>query len=56
MSSRRTATWSARRAFHYRYDTAAEVKFLKALVRERLNLFTATTKATGRRSNKRKHK
>lgn len=44
-----------RHAFHYRYDTAAEVRLLNtlyALVRVRLNLFTATTKATGWRSNK----
>ena len=44
-----------RHAFHYRYDTAAELKLLNALyalVRIRLNLFTATTKATGWRSNK----
>lgn len=44
-----------RHAFHYRYDTAAEVKLLNALyalVRVRLNLFTATTKAVGWRSNK----
>src|SRR5680860_112560 len=44
-----------RHAFHYRYDTAAELKLLNALyalVRVRLNLFTATTKAVGWRSNK----
>ncbi|MGO4583839.1 hypothetical protein AB4Z38_08115 [Arthrobacter sp. 2RAF6] len=44
-----------RHTFHYRYDTAAELKLLNALyalVRVRLNLFTATTKATGWRSNK----
>ena len=44
-----------RHAFHYRYDTAAELKLLNALyalVRVRLNLFTATTKAIGWRSNK----
>ncbi|WAH98029.1 DDE-type integrase/transposase/recombinase [Arthrobacter sp. MMS18-M83] len=44
-----------RHAFHYRYDTAAELQLLNALyalVRVRLNLFTATTKATGWRSNK----
>ncbi|MDI3193987.1 hypothetical protein QK285_05865 [Pseudarthrobacter sp. AL20] len=44
-----------RHAFHYRYDTAAELKLLNALyalVRVRLNLFTASTKATGWRSNK----
>jgi transposase InsO family protein len=44
-----------RHAFHYRYDTTAELKLLNALyalVRVRLNLFTATTKATGWRSNK----
>ncbi|MGO4186554.1 transposase family protein [Pseudarthrobacter sp. TAF60_1] len=44
-----------RHAFHYRYDTAAELKLLNALyalVRIRLNLFTATTKAVGWRSNK----
>ena len=43
-----------RHAFHYRYDTAAELKLLNALyalVRVRLNLFTATTKAVGWRSN-----
>jgi hypothetical protein len=44
-----------RHAFHYRYDTAAELTLLNALyalVRVRLNLFTATTKAVGWRSNK----
>lgn len=44
-----------RHAFHYRYDTVAELKLLNALyalVRVRLNLFTATTKAVGWRSNK----
>lgn len=44
-----------RHAFHYRYDTAVELKLLNelyALVRVRLNLFTATTKAVGWRSNK----
>lgn len=44
-----------RHAFHYRYDTPAELKLLNelyALVRLRLNLFTATTKATGWRSNR----
>jgi transposase InsO family protein len=44
-----------RHAFHYRYDTAAELGLLNtlyALVRVRLNLFTATTKAIGWRSNK----
>jgi IS30 family transposase len=44
-----------RHAFHYRYDTAAELRLLNtlyALVRVRLNLFTATTKAIGWRSNK----
>ena len=44
-----------RHAFHYRYDTAAELRLLNtlyALVRIRLNLFTATTKAIGWRSNK----
>ena len=44
-----------RHAFHYRYDTATELRLLNALyalVRVRLNLFTATTKATGWRSNK----
>ena len=44
-----------RHAFHYRYDTAAELRLLNtlyALVRVRLNFFTATTKAIGWRSNK----
>ncbi|WP_051479069.1 DDE-type integrase/transposase/recombinase, partial [Arthrobacter sp. H5] len=44
-----------RHAFHYRYDTALELRLLNelyALVRVRLNLFTATTKAVGWRSNK----
>lgn len=44
-----------RHAFHYRYDTATELQLLNelyALVRLRLNLFTATTKAIGYRSNK----
>ena len=44
-----------RHAFHYRYDTATELKLLNelyALVRLRLNLFTATTKAIGWRTNR----
>lgn len=44
-----------RHAFHYRYDTAVEMQLLNELyqlVRVRLNLFTATTKAIGWRSNK----
>jgi hypothetical protein len=44
-----------RHAFHYRYDTAVELQLLGelyALVRVRLNLFTATTKAIDWRSNK----
>jgi hypothetical protein len=44
-----------RHAFHYRYDTALEQQLLNelySLVRVRLNLFTATTKAIGWRSNK----
>ena len=44
-----------RHAFHYRCYTTAELKLLNAfyaLVRARLNLFTATTKAIGWRSNK----
>ena len=44
-----------RHAFHYRYDTALELQLLNelyALVRVRLNLFTATTKAIDWRSNK----
>jgi len=44
-----------RHAFHYRYDTALEQQLLDelyALVRVRLNLFTATTKAIDWRSNK----
>lgn len=44
-----------RHAFHYRYDTALEMQLLNELyplVRVRLNLFTATTKAIGWRSNK----
>jgi hypothetical protein len=44
-----------RHAFHYRYDTAVEMRLLNelyGLVRVRLNLFTATTKAIGWRSNK----
>lgn len=44
-----------RHAFHYRYDTALELQLLNELyllVRVRLNLFTATTKAVGWRSNK----
>lgn len=44
-----------RHAFHYRYDTATELALLNdlyALVRVRLNLFTATTKAIGWRSNR----
>lgn len=44
-----------RHAFHYRYDTAVELQLLNELyllVRVRLNMFTATTKAIGWRSNK----
>lgn len=44
-----------RHAFHYRYDTATELRLLNelyALVRVRLNLFTATTKAIGYRINR----
>jgi hypothetical protein len=44
-----------RHALHYRYDTALELQLLNelyALVRVRLNMFTATTKAIGWRSNK----
>ncbi len=44
-----------RHAFHYRYDTATELRLLNelyALVRVRLNLFTATTKAIGYRTNR----
>ena len=44
-----------RHAFHYRYDTVLELQLLNELyplVRIRLNMFTATTKAIGWRSNK----
>lgn len=44
-----------RHAFHYRYDTEVERVLLNemyALVRIRLNMFTATTKAIGWRSNR----
>ncbi|WP_427129139.1 integrase catalytic domain-containing protein [Pseudarthrobacter sp. S9] len=44
-----------RHAFHYRYDTAGELRLLNELyplVRVRLNMFTATTKAIGWRSNR----
>lgn len=44
-----------RHAFHYRYDTTEELRLLNELyplVRVRLNMFTATTKAIGWRSNK----
>jgi hypothetical protein len=44
-----------RHAFHYRYDTALEMQLLNELyplVRVRLNMFTATTKAINWRSNK----
>jgi hypothetical protein len=44
-----------RHAFHYRYDTAVEMQLLDdmyLLVRLRLNMFTATTKAVGWRSNR----
>jgi transposase InsO family protein len=44
-----------RHAFHYRYDTALELQLLNELfelVRIRLNMFTATTKAIGWRENK----
>jgi hypothetical protein len=47
-----------RHAFHYRYDTTEERELLNelyALVRIRLNLFTATTKAIGYRSNRNGH-
>lgn len=43
-----------RHAFHYRYDTTVELQLLNELywlVRVRLNMFTATTKAIGWRSN-----
>lgn len=42
-----------RHAFHYRYDTSAELRLLNelyALVRVRFNLFTATAKAIGYRT------
>lgn len=44
-----------RHAFHYRYDTATELRLLNdlyTLVRVRLNLFTGTTKAIGYRTNR----
>ena len=44
-----------RHAFHYRYDTTVELQLLNELyllVRLRLNMFTATTKAVDWRSNK----
>lgn len=44
-----------RYAFHYRYDTAMELRLLNELyelVRIRFNLFTATTKAIGWRLNR----
>ena len=44
-----------RHAFYYRYDTTLEKQLLNelyALVRVRLNMFTATTKAVSWRSNK----
>jgi hypothetical protein len=44
-----------RHAFHYRYDTTLELQLLNelyALVRLRWNMFTATTKAIGWRSNR----
>lgn len=44
-----------RHAFHYRYDTATELQLLNDLfdlVRIRLNMFTATTKAIDWRENK----
>ena len=44
-----------RHAFHYRYDTVVELQLLNelySLVRVRLNMFTATTKAIDWRSNK----
>lgn len=44
-----------RHAFHYRYDTAVELQLLNELfelVRIRLNMFTATTKAIDWRENK----
>ncbi|MCH1883256.1 transposase [Agrococcus sp. ARC_14] len=42
-------------AFHYRYDTAMELRLLNELydlVRIRFNMFTATTKAIGWRVNR----
>ena len=45
-------------AFHYRYDTATELRLLNelyALVRVKLNLFTGTTKAIGYRTNRNDH-
>ncbi|MGB3911775.1 MAG: transposase family protein [Pseudolysinimonas sp.] len=47
-----------RHAFHYRYDTPTELRLLNdlyALVRVRLNLFTATAKAIGYRTNRNGH-
>lgn len=44
-----------RHAFHYRYDTPTELRLLNelyGLVRVRLNMFTATTKAIGYRMNR----
>jgi hypothetical protein len=44
-----------RHAFHYRYDTPTELRLLNelyGLVRLRLNLFTATAKAIGWRTNR----
>lgn len=44
-----------RYAFHYRYDTAMELRLLNELydlVRIRFNMFTATTKAVGWRANR----
>lgn len=44
-----------RHAFHYRYDTPVELGLLNelyGLVRIRLNMFTATTKAIGWRANR----
>jgi hypothetical protein len=51
--------WGRRHTFHYRYDTAAEIRLPNAhyaVVRVRLNVFTATTKAVGWVSNKHRKK
>lgn len=55
LNARETLVIVRRHAFHYRYDTAIELRLLNELydlVRIRFNMFTATTKAIGWRRNR----